>query len=113
MYNKLADWLYSNGYIKAWFSWIEWVTLTSAFIAVGWNKHLTALIVIGSISGIFLFEFALRGVVNTLRQLLDKANISRWVRWALAVVFGLIMPGFIMYLIGMSIYAFVSSACNA
>ena len=71
----LAKLMLDKGYTKAWFAWLEWVTITAFFLALGIQVTSIALIIMSMLSGILLFFTGLQGamvVINDYRPSLEK-----------------------------------------
>ena len=109
MYNKILGKAYSSGFTKEWFSWIEWITLTAALFAIGIKVDSVFLFIAGIISAILIFDYAIRYTVNVINTALDEKKATKWLRYPLAVLFGIFFPALTMYFIGAAIYGLVSA----
>lgn len=69
------DWLHDKGYIKAWFTWIEWLTLTAALIVAGNKLESDILYVFGGISAVLAWWSGTRG---TLLVIADVVREKPW-----------------------------------
>ncbi len=83
IFNKMlniADNAISNGYTKAWFTWIEWITLTSVLIIAGKKTGSLITMLAGGASIILLFFVALVGADRIISKLLaDTKNKPLWI----------------------------------
>ncbi|WP_394146603.1 hypothetical protein [Vibrio atypicus] len=86
------DRLVDKGYVKAWFSWVEWVTLTAAIWvgAKAWDSSL--LYVIGSISTVLVWWAACRAVVLCLGGFLANLKWNSLLKKAIAGILGAATP---------------------
>ena len=71
----LAKLMLEKGYTKAWFTWLEWVTITAFFLALGVKVTSVFLIIMSFLSGVLLFFTGLQGamvVINEHRPTIEK-----------------------------------------
>lgn len=50
MFNKAMNLIVDSGFVKGWFSWIEWITLTAVLIALGLQFNYDSLFFAGILS---------------------------------------------------------------
>jgi hypothetical protein len=94
-------WL-GKGYVHAWFSWIEWITLTAALIAVCdryWkNTHILpdmAFWPVAAIAGFSVVLIFLSGIAGFSSYILTASKARRWPRplqWILILTGAVLIP---------------------
>ncbi|USH02111.1 hypothetical protein K6Q96_14770 [Grimontia kaedaensis] len=93
---SILDEICDRGYVKIWFTWIEWLTLTAAIFlgANAWDSLL--LYVIGAISSIFVWWSACRAIISAITGFLLPKNINKLIKKAIAISFGCITPAVVL-----------------
>jgi hypothetical protein len=96
---RLGGYLNNRGYVKAWFTWLEWVGLTTIlFIAHDKVKSICALIA-GIVSAILLFFVAIAAIEKEVTTLVEKKKHVSILILALMLVAFTLPPFFIFQII--------------
>ncbi|MCA0175857.1 MAG: hypothetical protein LCH73_06165 [Proteobacteria bacterium] len=92
----INTWL-GKGYVHAWFSWIEWITLTVAILSVcrrlwpdmhRWpDWYAWPVLAVGALSSVLVF---LSGIKGFSTYLVDTTGARRWPKWLQWVLVGLL-----------------------
>jgi hypothetical protein len=75
-----------KGYVKAWFSWIEWIGLTALIFVAAKRADSPFLYAVGGISGFILFFVGLAGVEKLRDDLLPSVKGSEIVSLIVALL---------------------------
>ncbi|MFC1536460.1 hypothetical protein ACFL48_01435, partial [Pseudomonadota bacterium] len=64
----LSKEMLKRGYTRAWFTWLEWITITSFFLALGVKVSSVLLVVLGALSGALIFFTGLAASLEVLKE---------------------------------------------
>ncbi|MCU7806125.1 MAG: hypothetical protein KZQ96_23375 [Candidatus Thiodiazotropha sp. (ex Lucinoma borealis)] len=115
-YGRAVDWAerwLDKGYIKAWFEWIEWVTLTSVLITVtikAPNVFFTILASIPAMVSLLMVYFS--GIVAASKlkvELINKYKINKMFSGIISFMIGVTIPTILLYVIMMVIFTLTST----
>jgi uncharacterized membrane protein YhaH (DUF805 family) len=94
--HKMID----KGYVRAWFSWLEWIGLTAIIFVAAKRAQSNFLYVIGAFSVIILFFVGLAGVEKLRDQLFPSIRTGKIVILVFAMlisVIGLLVVIYVMF----------------
>ena len=90
----ISAWL-GKGYVHAWFSWIEWITLTVVLISVcrklwpnlsAWPEwYFWPVAAVATFSGVLVF---LSGIIGFSTYLVDATGAKSWPKWLQWILVG-------------------------
>lgn len=106
---KFTKWMYESGNTPKWFSWIEGLTLSAAFIAVGWQSGYWPVTVLGLFSALLSWSYAVYVSVNICGDFVVN-SLPKWLGWPVAVIVSLTLPAVILVLLILSIMALIENA---
>jgi len=100
LFDRICDstgYLLDKGYIKAWFTWLSWVTIAAGLIALGIKSKSAIIICLGIGSGIMLLFTGLVGAERLATDLAEKLHIKKhYIRIAALILLLGITPGVII-----------------
>ncbi len=85
---KIGNTLNEKGYAKKWFTWIEWVTLSIAMIAVGFKvkSPIVILLGVGSVLMVFFSGFAsAHSILNDIEYLRNRPKLGLYISMSITV----------------------------
>lgn len=84
---NFAEAMLDKGYAKAWFTWLEWVTLTAAFLVLGHQAKSPVVLVLGGASAGLVLLIGMVGSQRLAIQLAGSLRITKWLLLSGLVVF--------------------------
>jgi hypothetical protein len=96
----VQTWL-ENGYVNAWFKWIEWITLTSVLITVAIkapNLFFKTIVGLPALISLLMVYFA--GVIGASRiqkDLESKYKLSNKLKRVITFVVAVVVPTLVLY----------------
>ena len=100
LYDWVSRWL-ENGYIHSWFTWLEWITLTSVLVSATITvSYSLAKIVLGLASIISIIFVTVTGFVGNSKLMIDvleKNRNSDGIIFVVVICFTLLIPNALIY----------------
>lgn len=98
----------NSGYTKAWFSWLEWLTLSAAFIAGGIKSGFWLVAGIGLFSAILLYNHTIQSTTTALGDYLYERKLPKVLAWVVAIFVSALFPLMLFIFLTMAIFSLLN-----
>lgn len=104
---KFLDMICDNGTVKTWFSWLEWLTITAAFVVAALKTDAIVLYAIAIFSAVLVTWFAVRKSLHWFIENLFANKSYLTLKKIIGFPLAFFMPLFAIYLVAQAIWSFV------
>ncbi|MFM5646349.1 hypothetical protein [Aeromonas caviae] len=93
---RVAEIAIERGYAKAWFSWIEWVTLTAVLFSAAKSASSNITMLAAIISALLLLFVALSSISHLIKDIATSVKFNKIWLWALFMLPVLATPAIVL-----------------